>query len=251
MCTVLLGYRLFEDAPLLIAANRDELRTRPSDIPLLLNSDPPLYGGRDRLAGGTWLLVDPRGRICTLTNRFLPGRPIGRDASRHSRGEIALDVLRAEGDAGSRTVLESLRARDYNPANIVYSSATAAWCLTLDDEAQETLTELEPGAHVITVVGADDKADAKNVWLGEQIRETAARAATPEELLTLWRELLTTHEQLGDSPQSAVCIHTPVYGTVSSELVTVRSHGVEFSHAEGFPCVTDHMPVQMRTSPAG
>ena len=248
MCTVLLGFQLFADTPLIVAANRDELRARSSDTPLLLSDDPPIYGGRDRLAGGTWLGVDPRGRVSTLTNRFLPGRPIDRDAGRHSRGEIALDVLRADGDVGAKTALQSLRAADFNPANILYASTTAAFCLTLDDEQGEALTELSPGIHVLTVVGLNQAVDPKSAWLMEKTRKSAQTAGDAAALLEAWKDLLVTHDQIAGTPQSAICIHGEIYGTVSSETVVSGVAGTEFTHAEGFPCQNSYKKVDLAVS---
>ena len=85
----------------MVAANRDELLARPTDPPLLLTEQPPRWGGRDRLAGGTWLAVDPAGRVGAVTNRHPGGRPPTRDGTRRSRGDLPLEVLRGD-DATAR-----------------------------------------------------------------------------------------------------------------------------------------------------
>ncbi|HVQ18590.1 MAG TPA: NRDE family protein, partial [Actinomycetes bacterium] len=36
MCTVILAWQVIPDAPVILAANRDELLARPSDPPMLL-----------------------------------------------------------------------------------------------------------------------------------------------------------------------------------------------------------------------
>ena len=41
MCTVIVAWQCFADAPLVVAANRDELLARPSDPPLLLQRGIP------------------------------------------------------------------------------------------------------------------------------------------------------------------------------------------------------------------
>ena len=65
----------------------------PSDPPMLLSETPPRWGGRDRVAGGTWLAVDPAGRVGAVTNRHPGGRPPERDPARHSRGKLPLEAL--------------------------------------------------------------------------------------------------------------------------------------------------------------
>src|SRR5580765_3334545 len=59
MCTVLVGRDVTGPGEILVAANRDEDPARPSDPPGILLDSPRLVGGRDRIAGGTWLAVRP------------------------------------------------------------------------------------------------------------------------------------------------------------------------------------------------
>src|SRR5580658_739270 len=94
MCTILLAWRCFPDTPIVLAANRDELIARASAPPGLLHASPWVVGGRDLVAGGTWLAVARGGTICAVTNRHPDsGDPVPPDPSRRSRGEIPLDLL--------------------------------------------------------------------------------------------------------------------------------------------------------------
>ena len=126
MCTIVFAWQVFDDVPLVMAANRDEAVGRPSDPPLLLQDDPPLWGGRDRLAGGTWLAVDPTGRICAVTNRHPGGRLPERDSARSSRGQIPGLVLNTVDDEGALAVLDGFTAQTYNPVNVLYISRQTA-----------------------------------------------------------------------------------------------------------------------------
>ena len=50
-------------------------------------------GGRDLVAGGTWLAVDDGGTVCAVTNRHPgTGKPEPPDPTRRSRGEIPLSL---------------------------------------------------------------------------------------------------------------------------------------------------------------
>lgn len=76
------------DAPLIVAANRDERMDRPAiPITVLSNEQPRILGGRDQLAGGTWLAVNEHGVVAGLTNQ--PSAE-GRDPSKRSRGELPI-----------------------------------------------------------------------------------------------------------------------------------------------------------------
>jgi uncharacterized protein with NRDE domain len=244
MCTVILGLGVAADAPLVIASNRDELRTRESDPPAALSAAPPLFGGRDRLAGGTWLAVDPRGRFCAVTNRYLPGRPVSRDPARRSRGEIAVNALSLTGDQSAIDFLTALDPGDYNPVNVVYASQRRAFWISLDEDGVHG-SELHPGMHVITVAGADQSSDAKCSWLLERASALPDRHTHSDSLLEAMTALLHSHEPAAATPHSAACIHEPVYGTVSGSTVVVTETSVNYRHAEGFPCITPYEPVSL------
>lgn len=237
MCTILFAWQVFDDVPLVMAANRDEAVGRPSDPPLMLQDDPPLWGGRDRLAGGTWLAVDPTGRVCAVTNRHPGGRLPERDSSRSSRGQIPALVLASGDDSGAIAALDELTARAYNPVNVLYiSDQTARW-VGVDDEVGVRSATLKPGIHVLTEQNPDDPGSAKATGL---LAEAAALAdgASPEELVARWQQLLRSHELISDEPQSAACIHAEHFGTVSSSVTTISRDSVRYDHAEGHPCVT-------------
>jgi hypothetical protein len=91
VCTVLLRHDPDAPCPLLLAAVRDEFLGRPWDPPAehWPQAAPGVLGGRDRIAGGTWLAVDPRaGAVAAVLN----GRPLP-PAERPSRGDLPLAAL--------------------------------------------------------------------------------------------------------------------------------------------------------------
>lgn len=75
---------------LIIAGNRDEYHWRPTAGADWWPDAGHVFGGRDLLAGGSWLGVSRDGRIAVVTNH--PGRP---HASRNaaSRGQLVRDFL--------------------------------------------------------------------------------------------------------------------------------------------------------------
>jgi uncharacterized protein with NRDE domain len=246
MCTVLVAWHWRADVPYwLVAANRDELRARPSEPPGLLVSEPALWGGRDRLAGGTWLAVDPvGGRACAVTNRHPGGRLPQRDDTRRSRGVLPTEVLLGGNDHTAAEVLEQLPASGYNPVNVLYLSHDVATWVGLDDEVGRRSTNLEPGIHVLTEQDPDDVASEKTQRLLEAARAAAAQAADADDLLARFAAILRSHDRgPTGQPQGAACIHETVFGTVSSALINAGPGEVSFAHAEGQPCVTAYAPV--------
>src|SRR5215213_2193035 len=92
MCLLVVLSRLYPDAPLVVAPNRDEFFDRPA-VPMTVLGDghPRILRGRDQLPAGTWLAITQAGVVAGLTNR---PNPAGRDMSKRSRGELPLVLAR-------------------------------------------------------------------------------------------------------------------------------------------------------------
>lgn len=246
MCTILFAWQWHPGVPVVLAANRDELVDRPSEPPAQLEVDPSLWGGRDQLAGGTWLAVDPRGRLCAVTNRHPGGRLPDKDADRRSRGSIPTRVLRTgTNDRSAIDTLCGFEAHQFNPVNALYLSPSSAYWVGLDDEGGHRSAALSPGVHVLTEQDPDDPFSAKTSALLKQAADIAYVAQSTTELVDGFRTLLASHERTGLGPETAPCIHEERFGTVSSATVVVTSDGVSFEHAEGHPCVTPFQPVPL------
>lgn len=246
MCTVVVAWRAVPAAPdvrLVLAANRDELRQRPSAPPHLLAPSPARWGGQDLLAGGTWLAVDATGRVAAVTNRHPGGRVPERDATRHSRGALPLDLL-AGGDDDARRLLSSLRPQDYNPVNLLYLGHDGAWWAAVDDRGGTRVGAVPPGVHVL---GEDDLDDvgAKTRAIHAASRQVVSTAHGTDEVVRGLRAVLSSHDRHGDGPQTAACIHEEQYGTVSSATVVVASATVSYQHADGPPCTTPYRAVPL------
>ena len=78
MCTIILCRNVFDDWPLVLAANRDEFYERPTAPPAWQSTQVSIFAGRDLEAGGTWLGVRTDGRFAALTNQ--PSATNGRQA---------------------------------------------------------------------------------------------------------------------------------------------------------------------------
>ncbi len=74
MCLLVFAWQTEPEYPLVVAANRDERLDRPAQALCVLQEERPrILGGRDDLAGGTWLAVNEHGVVAGLTNRPAPG----------------------------------------------------------------------------------------------------------------------------------------------------------------------------------
>jgi len=68
MCLVLIAIGVVPRAPLLLLGNRDEFHGRASAPAQAWREDARIAGGRDLVAGGSWLAARSDGRFATVTN---------------------------------------------------------------------------------------------------------------------------------------------------------------------------------------
>ena len=104
MCLIVVAVGATPKIRLVIAANRDEQHTRPAAGAAWWPERPSVLGGRDLLAGGSWLAVDRRGRFAAVTNIRDPERPPGL----RSRGSLVMEYL-AGADTADRYAAQVVR----------------------------------------------------------------------------------------------------------------------------------------------
>ena len=117
MCLILVAWRVHSNYPWMLAANRDELFSRPADAARWWSDDCDILAGRDLQAGGTWLGVTRAGRFAALTNY----RGAERRADAPSRGALVAGILKSKQAVGD--TLQRLRetAHRYSSFNVIFS----------------------------------------------------------------------------------------------------------------------------------
>lgn len=248
MCTIIAAVHVWPEAPLVIAANRDEHLDRPSSPPQLLAagevSPRAVLAPRDLVAGGTWLGLNDTGLFVGITNR----RVTGIDPARRSRGELPFAALASANHIEARTAMLELDAAQYNPFHLLLADRSGA-SIVWSDGARLHALELGPGIHVLTERSFDAGFSARHDTLAE-LADTLRRGPLPAE--DRWHSILADHRPHGPPGPDrvgldAMCVHAdPLnYGTRSSTLIELlREPGnVRFLHAPGRPCrtaFTDH-----------
>ncbi|PWT85887.1 MAG: hypothetical protein C5B58_02370, partial [Acidobacteria bacterium] len=69
MCLLAVFFRVVEDAPVVVGANREEAYARGGTVPQLLSGPTRFVAGLDPIAGGTWLGINQHGVLIAVTNR--------------------------------------------------------------------------------------------------------------------------------------------------------------------------------------
>jgi hypothetical protein len=222
MCTLILGLGVVAPGTMLLGANRDEDPARPSDPPLVLDPAIPIVGGRDRLAGGTWLAVRGREAAIAMLNRAAlpPPGPL------RSRGLLAIDVAR---DPDPALAFEHVVRESYAPFTLVVARPKGTWVLSWE-AGRAAMVEPKAGWHVFTHAGMDDRSEPRTAALLESLADF--RPATRAEGEAGIVQRLSQHEG------PAVCLHDGRMVTVSSALVWLAPGETGYRHADGRPCVT-------------
>ncbi len=241
MCLLAVIHKSHPDAPLIVAANRDEMLDRPAiAMTVLREAAPRIVGGRDELAGGTWLAINHHGVVAGLTNLPSPG---GRDGSKRSRGELPL--LLAGFESAKEAVEEFTRRispRAYNPCWILAGDGRDLYYLDVTGDAVG-VTALPPGVHVLE----NRPLDASSPKAAEvKLLVKDALSLRGEDLVRELSGILGSHDVpagADDDPRRpretyAPCVHAGPYGTRSSTIVI----GDRILYTDGPPCVTPFRP---------
>lgn len=114
MCLILIAYRQHPDAPLIVAANRDEFYARPALTAHHWADKPGLLGGRDETALGTWLAVNRDGRFAAVTNY---AGPLAIEPPARSRGDLPTGFL--SGDNGAAEYCRAVDGDEYAGFNLL------------------------------------------------------------------------------------------------------------------------------------
>ncbi len=259
MCLIAFSLQDEPERRLVLASNRDEFWSRPTQ-PLQAWSGPGnslIYSGRDQSAGGTWVGISANGRVALLTNV----RSGAAETAPRSRGELTTRWLAGSGPDFEGWV-NATDPRAYGGFNLVLGNMTAqAPWVWLSNRAPADSSYLRntqpcllpegwwgrvlgPGTHTLSNASLNSPWP-KSRLLGQamaQIEE--ANAQTPN----LWQAaLLPTLMSLQRFPEdqlpctgvpwelehglSSPFVYLPErgYGTRSTLLVWADSQGAELS----------------------
>jgi uncharacterized protein with NRDE domain len=267
VCLLIALFRVVPGVPLMVAANRDERLDRPAVAATVLRErEPRILGGRDLLAGGTWLAVSDRGVVAGLTNQPTAD---GRDPSKHSRGELPLlcasqPTARQAADALT-TGVDPAR---YNPCWMLVGDRDALFSVGIGtDSPAPEIGQLGPGLHVLE--NAPLRAvSAKAEFVRDLVEQRLAGqpGAGAAAVVAILQTVLRDHRPALPEPRTdasgrvwpasltAACVHAEDYGTRSSAIITIPAAGrPAMLVADGRPCETPMQDVSAlwATDPVG
>jgi uncharacterized protein with NRDE domain len=232
MCLIALAHRASPRFPLVLAANRDEDYDRPTHDAQFWPDAPDVLGGRDAVAGGSWLAIARSGRFAAVTNLR------GAQPRSRSRGALVRD-----------SVTTAVEPRDFAESVAAHASEYAGFHLCAGQAGGEIVqitsdcwTLMEPGIHAIS------NAPAGEVWpktlaAADEMRE----AIEIDDAELLIRRLLWFLAAPRNTArvESEVFIAGDRYGTRASTVIVVSEEEVFFTEQTfdrgGMPAGLPHL----------
>ena len=223
MCLILFAYQQHPDYKLILAANRDEFRERPTAKANFWEDEPQILAGRDLEQLGTWLGISKTGRFTAVTNfreaheNIIPNAP--------SRGDLTADFLKT--NVTPATYLHGLHQdnRTFNGYNLLVGDVDDLYHYS---NREEHLNHLSSGVYGLSNHLLDTP--WPKVKLGKQLLTEEIRKEQIE--VDRLFELLKNTTQPPDAklPETGVgltmervlgpmFIDTPKYGTYCSTVV--------------------------------
>ena len=141
MCLIFFAYDYHPNYHLILASNRDEFYSRPSEPVKFWDSHPWILAGQDLLMMGTWLGITKSGRFAALTNYRDPALQIEND---ESRGGLVLDFLNSAQSPEEYLRKVAEKRERYNPFNLLVGNEGHLYYFS---KITAEISRLEPGIY--------------------------------------------------------------------------------------------------------
>ncbi|OVA19577.1 Protein of unknown function DUF833 [Macleaya cordata] len=134
--------------PFLLLLNRDEYHNRPTKA-ISWWEDGEILGGRDEVAGGTWLACTRRGRLAFITNVLESlSLPVAK-----SRGDLPVRFLKSKKSPMEFAEEVIKEADQYNGFNLILTDLHSKTMIYVSNRPKGepiSIQEVSPGIHVLS-----------------------------------------------------------------------------------------------------
>jgi uncharacterized protein with NRDE domain len=227
MCLIAIAWQVDPRFPLVVAANRDEWRERPTEGAHWWKDHPQILAGRDLRAGGTWMGVTKGGRFAAVTNFRDPS---DRRSTALSRGTLVTEYLLDDKPPEEFLARLSPKASLFNGFNLVVGDRER---LCYFGSREPSPRAIEPGIHGLSNHLLDEP--WPKVVRGRQAMQAALKGEDPAAQLF---DMLSDREGAADAelPDTGVGIDwerrlaPPLiigddYGTRASTVLAISKGG--------------------------
>jgi uncharacterized protein with NRDE domain len=234
MCLIVFAWNQHPDYRLILAANRDEFHSRPTQDAHWWPDQPDILAGRDLQAGGTWLALSKAGRFATVTNYREQVITQGRY---RSRGELVTRFVSGEKEPACFS--RHVNGADYAGFSLLSANLSAAIpSMSYISNRGDPLTELDAGVYGLSNASLDTpwaKLTRSKQRLDRLIRENTISETS---LMRILADRETAQEDAVSGPLPATqaraitapFIVTDEYGTRCSTVLLWHNSGpMEFT----------------------
>ena len=228
MCLIVFAYNCHPVYSLILGANRDEFRNRPSDPAGFWHDAPHILAGRDKSAGGTWLGVTTAGKVAAVTNYRDPRRQV---ADPPSRGKLVAGYLQSQ--LVTPEEFRGILTRDgqlYDGFNLLYGTPHELWYFTNRGGSSSQVTA---GIHALSNHLLDTRWP-KVAVAKSRLKDIVQQATIdPEHILAELHDPIPFADGLPDTgvgPErerllSPIFIDGEGYGTLSTTVLLINRSG--------------------------
>ncbi|PON34298.1 Transport and Golgi organization protein [Parasponia andersonii] len=243
MCIAVFVWQAHPLYPLIIFQNRDEYHNRATKaLAWWEGCESEILGGRDEVAGGTWLACSREGRMALLTNVLeLHSLPEAR-----TRGDLPLLFLQSRKSPKEFADQLVNEAHQYNGFNLILadmsSLSTSMVYISNRPKGEPILVqEVSPGIHVLSNAKLDSpwhKARRLELSLKEEMSRYSESEIPVKQMV---EKLMRDKVKADESELPGICaldwefnlssifveVDTPLgrYGTRSSAALTAKTNG--------------------------
>ena len=230
MCLILFANEANSRYRLVLAANRDELYSRPTAPAAYWEEAPNVLAGKDLESGGTWLGVTRSGRVAAVTNFRGPGKAW---ENAPSRGNLVRGFLMSSEPPDVFVDKLRTRAWNYNGFNLLVGSDQELWWYS--NRYDEQPHRIVPGIHGLSNYLLDTP--WPKVERGKRALEhliAGEKEIMPKQVFPILEDRSpAVDEELPDTGVgqelervlSAPFIRTQYYGTRSSTVLLIEHTG--------------------------
>jgi uncharacterized protein with NRDE domain len=248
MCTLILLRRSGHDWPVIVGANRDEMKARPWRPPGRHWPDrPEVVAGLDELAGGSWLGINEHGVVAGILNRH---GSLGPAVGQRSRGELVLEALDHSDASDAAIALAAIDPQAYRTFNMIIADSRDAFWLRHADDNGSNPVEVRPVSDGLSMIASGEIDDNETARL-VRYRPRFLVADPPDPVHGEWSDWENLLSENNGGPDRALRFDTEHgFATVSSALIALPSHDkpgltTHFRFRGYFPIVTEWSNVSL------
>lgn len=221
-------YQLVPDAPILVAANREEKYDRVCPIPTIQPGKPRILASIDPQSGGTCLGVNQTGMFCGLTSR----RKVNEPVAPKSRSLLCREMLKA-GSARKAVdlALDELHGDQYRGSNFIVADSESGWVIHAGNDIN--VVQLREGLSIVGHLDVNDHMDDRAAMARRLL--TLQMLDSPVKFLAVASKVFA--RQPISSGRPSMVVRQPDFGTVSSTLISLgkKPRDAIYQYANGAP----------------